>query len=279
MIEAERDDYKGFCSVSLDDNSLAEFYQYPERNIFGVLRNQYIVVNDGLDVRRWDGEEFVALKDKISKTNQFGLVKAKDVYQRMAIDSINHNQVTMIKGSAGTGKTYLALAALFAMLEHHDIEKIIVFCNPVATAYSGKLGFYPGSRTEKIMDSTVGNILSSKIGDSQWVYRLIEDGKLELIPLADLRGFDTSGMKAGILIEEAENLDISLMKLALQRIGSDSRCIIDGDYNAQVDMEQYAGDNNGMRRASKIFRGYSCYGEVELQKIYRSEIAEIANLM
>ena len=129
------------------------------------------------------------------------------------------------------------------------------------------------------MDSTTGNILSSKLGDSVEVERLIQDGKLQLIPLADLRGFDTTGMKAGILIEEAENLDISLMKLALQRISVDSRCIIDGDYNAQVDMSQYAGLNNGMRRCSQIFRGQHCYGEVELQKIYRSEIAEIAEKM
>ena len=279
MLETECDDYTGFIELALGDNDLAEFYQHPEINICGALKNQYVVINNGVDVRRWDGEEFIALKDKMPKTNQFGVVKAKDVYQRMAIDSMNQNQITMVKGAAGTGKTYLALSALFAMLEKHDIDKIIVFCNPVATAYSARLGFYPGSKDEKLMDSTIGNILISKIGDINGVEYLISTNKLELLALADLRGFDTSGMKAGILIEEAENLDISLMKLALQRIGADSRCIIDGDYNAQVDMEQYAGDNNGMRRASKVFRGYSCYGEVELQKIYRSEIAEIANQM
>lgn len=100
-----------------------------------------------------------------------------------------------------------------------------------------------------------------------------------MLPFSDIRGFDASGMRAGVLIEEAENLDISLMKLALQRLGSDSRCIIDGDYKAQVDSEQYAGANNGMRRASKIFRGKQCYGEVELQNIYRSDIAKIAEEM
>jgi phosphate starvation-inducible protein PhoH len=50
-----------------------------------------------------------------------------------------------------------------------------------------------------------------------------------LLPMADIRGFDTTGMSAGIYITEAQNLDISLMKLALQRIGEDSICIIDGD--------------------------------------------------
>lgn len=165
------------------------------------------------------------------------------------------------------------------MLEKHEIDKIIVFCNPVATAYSAKLGYYPGSKDDKLLDSTIGNILSSKLGDQQGVIRYIEDGKLQLLPFSDIRGFDTTGMKAGVLIEEAENLDLSLMKLALQRIGADSKCVIDGDYEAQVDSEQYAGDNNGMRRMSTVFRGHSCYGEIELQNIYRSEIAKIAELM
>ena len=69
------------------------------------------------------------------------------------------------------------------------------------------------------------------------------------------------------------------MKLALQRIGEDSICIIDGDEKTQVDSVEFAGNNNGMRRASKIFRGNDIYGEVTLKNIYRSRIAELAELM
>lgn len=83
-------------------------------------------------------------------------------------------------------------------------------------------------------------------------------------------------MHAGIYISEAQNLDTELMKLTLQRIGEDSVCIIDGDYNAQVDMVEYAGANNGMKRVSKLFKGQDFYGEVALQNIYRSKIALIA---
>jgi predicted ribonuclease YlaK len=60
------------------------------------------------------------------------------------------------------------------------------------------------------------------------------------------------------------------MKLALQRIGEDSICIIDGDEKTQVDDNAFAGLNNGMKRVSKIFRNHSVYGEVELKKIHRS---------
>ena len=69
------------------------------------------------------------------------------------------------------------------------------------------------------------------------------------------------------------------MKLALQRIGKDSICIIDGDCNTQVDDIHFAGSSNGMRRASKVFRGKKPYGEVTLKKIHRSEIASIAEEM
>ena len=62
----------------------------------------------------------------------------------------------------------------------------------------------------------------------------------------------------------------------IQRIGEDCICIIDGDEKTQVDDVAFAGANNGMRRMSKVFRGHDVYGEIELKKIYRSKIAEIA---
>lgn len=97
--------------------------------------------------------------------------------------------------------------------------------------------------------------------------------------MSDVRGYDTSGMNAGIYITEAQNMDISLMKLALQRIGEDSIVIIDGDCEAQVDSQAFSGPNNGMKRMSEVFRGQDLYGEIELGQIHRSRIATIANNM
>ena len=134
---------------------------------------------------------------------------------------------------------------------------------------------YPGSRTEKLLDSQIGNLLDSKLGGRMFTEQLINDGTLVLLPMSDIRGYDTTGMNAAIYISEAQNLDIELMRLALQRIGDDSICILDGDSNTQVDLSMYAGDSNGMRRVSKIFWGADFYGEVTLQKIHRSKIAEL----
>jgi predicted ribonuclease YlaK len=119
-------------------------------------------------------------------------------------------------------------------------------------------------------------MLASKLGDKIMVEKMINDGQLILLPMSDVRGYDTSGMNAGVYISEAQNMDITLMKLALQRIGEDSVCIIDGDPMTQVDDVSFAGLNNGMRRVSKIFRGTEVYGEIELKNIHRSKIANIA---
>ena len=82
------------------------------------------------------------------------------------------------------------------------------------------------------------------------VERLISSEQLILLPMSDIRGYDTSGMNAGIYITEAQNLDVDLLKLALQRVGEDSIIILDGDTKSQVDLIDYEGNRNGMRRAS-----------------------------
>ena len=72
---------------------------------------------------------------------------------------------------------------------------------------------------------------------------------------------------------------MELLKLAIQRVGEDSFMILDGDIKSQVDLVEYEGSNNGMRRASQVFRGTDLYGEVTLKQIHRSRLAEIAEQM
>lgn len=280
-----KDIYKGYKEVQLDESLMAKFYEHLTENTFELLTNEYLLIKDSngnlVDKLKWDGEMYQNLKFPTIKSNYFSTVKPYngDPYQQMVLNSLSTNQVTMIKGAAGTGKSYLAIGYLMYLLEKRKIEKIVIFCNTVATANSAKLGYYPGTKDEKLLDSSIGNMLSAKLGDAFGLEQMIAQGKIQLLPMSDVRGYDTNGMAAGVYITEAQNMDISLMKLALQRIGEDSICIIDGDYNAQVDLSQYAGSNNGMRRMSEVFRGQDFYGEVELRNIYRSKIAMIAERM
>ncbi len=287
LIE-DKDDYTGYKEVYMNDNDLANFYEQiiiHKENIYGLKINEYLLITDStnkvVDEYKWTKDGYVKIPFCKAESKMFGKVTPfnNDVYQKIALDSLSKNQITMLRGPAGSGKSFLAFSHMFNMLEKGEVDKIIIFCNTVCTKGSAKLGFYPGSRTEKLLDSQIGNLLESKLGDRMIVEELVNKGKLILLPMSDIRGYDTSGMNAVIYISEAQNLDIELMRLALQRIGEDSKCIIDGDFSHQVDMSMYAGVHNGMRRVSQVFRGESFYGEVELKTIHRSRIAQIAEKM
>ena len=283
--EKELDEYKGFVEKSLSEDEMAYFYEHLQENIYGLLENEYLILKDSnnhvVDTLVWREGMYQNIKFPNIKSDYFGAVKPLngDIYQQMALNSFSNNQITMIKGSAGTGKSYLAVGYMMWLLEKHKIDKIVIFANPTPTMNSAKIGFLPGTQLDKLVDSSIGNMLAGKLGDKFMIEQLVSRNKLSILPMCDIRGFDTSGLNCAVYITEAQNLDISLMKLALQRIGEDSICIVDGDYNAQVDLNQYAGNNNGMRRMSEVFRGHDFYGEIELQNIYRSKIAAIAELM
>lgn len=275
------DDYTGYVELEPTEAQWSSLYQDTTLNIFSALPNQYLILKQEgsiKDIMCWTGKEYRALKyGKDFSSKWLGDLKPKDVYQKCAMDAVCHNKLTLLRGPGGSGKSMIALHHLMSAFEKGKIDRIILFCNPVATKDAARLGFYTGSRLEKLMDAQVGNFLTSKFGDKEVLEGLISTNKIMLLPMSDVRGFDTSGMNAGVYITEAQNLSVDLIKLAIQRIGEDSFLILDGDDKTQVDLPEFEGDNNGIRRVSEVFRGEDCYGEVILKQIYRSKIAEIAD--
>jgi len=154
------------------DEELADFYNnylYTDKIKDYVINNQYILIynqdNKIIDKYKYLNNQIIKVPFITVKSKMFGNIKPIDPYQELVIDSFKNNKITLVKGPAGTGKSLLSLGFLFKELEEGNIDKIIIFCNTVATAGSAKLGFYPGSRTEKLLDSQIGNFLISKIGD------------------------------------------------------------------------------------------------------------------
>ena len=278
------DTYTGYIEFTCTDTEkMNELYEQLAENKFDLLDNQYIVLKNELgavvDCLKWKNNEAKSIIFPVLESERLGKIKPKDPYQTFAIDSLKTNKLTVLRGAAGTGKSLLSMGYLLQQLEDHKIDKIIIFCNTVATKGSAKLGYYPGSKNEKLLDSQIGHFLAGKLGGLIEVERLIKEEKLLLIPMSDCRGYDTTGTNAGIYVTEAQNMSVEMMKLLLQRIGDDCICILDGDDKAQVDMEDYAGHNNGLARVSKVFRGQPYYGEVTLKNCYRSEIAKRAEMM
>lgn len=282
--EEQLDNYSGYKEVTLLDSAMSHFYSYPNINHFDLLTNEYLLIKnadgDIVDLRCWDGVTHRPIQTKPFNSKQFGQIKAMkgDYYQSFAMDSLSQHDVTMLCGKPGSGKTYLAFGYLFSQLEKNKIDRIVVFCNPVVAKNAAKLGYYPGTPFEKLMGSQVGAVLSSKLGDQIEVEKLVNEGKLVLIPAGDARGYEVP-QASGVYIMESQNLTCDLLRMLLQRVSDGCKVIVDGDYNEQVDVDIYSGGNNGMRKMSKVFRGSEMFGQVELKNIHRSKIAALADKM
>ena len=282
-------EYKGFIEKSLDEEMIQLVYANHEMNMFSLLTNQYLIVKDDsngevVDIMIWTGEWLESIykpyrsNRTIPQTSSFQRVESKDHYQAMVIDSLYRNQVTMVRGRAGSGKTLLALSYAWNLIEKKD-GRLVIFFNPAPSRDSITMGFNKGSKIEKAMQSSLGSMLKSKFGDEYEVERLIEEGAIEIMPFTDLRGWDSkSDRETVVLISESQNLTSELLKMGLQRIDETAKVIIDGDYNQQIDRDTYL-YSNGMKRAAEVLRGSHLYGEIELQKTYRSELADIADGM
>ena len=224
--------YQGYKNIIMNEQKMSEFYANQFNNQYNLLTNEYIIINneknEQVDVRRWDGEQFQPLKYGSCHSQWFGKIKPYkgDIYQAMVLDSFYNNDITMVCGKPGSGKSLLALSYLFSLLDKGEIDRIIIFCNPVVAKNAAKLGFYPGSVEEKLLSSQVGGILSSKLGSRIEVERLLNEEKLIFVPAGDARGYETPA-NSGIYIMESQNLTKDLMRLFLQRVGEGNKVIID----------------------------------------------------
>lgn len=281
-------EYKGFVERVVSDEERKDIYTNLDKNTYGLFVNQYLILKDEedeiFDVLVWDGNCLMSIYGRSGKdlslpeTYQFGKLTARDAYQSIAIDSFNRNQVTMIRGKAGSGKTLLSLNYAWSRVEKNN-ARLVIFFNPAPSKDSIEMGFFKGDMVSKALQSSLGAMLKSKFGGEGQLLTYIEDGTIEIYPFTDLRGWDsTSERETIVLISESQNLTSSLLKMGLQRIDDNTQVIIDGDYNQQVDRDVYL-HSNGMKRASEVLRGTHLYGEVELQNVYRSVLASVVEEM
>lgn len=116
-------EYTGYIEKQLSDNELSYFYSNQGINMFHLNIGQYLIIydkeNKPIDTVIWTGETHRHLKYGTFSSRLFGDIKAMrgDIYQACAVDSLLQNQVTMLKGAPGSGKTTLALGYLFSKLE------------------------------------------------------------------------------------------------------------------------------------------------------------------
>ena len=278
-LKLKNDDvYKGFRVVQPTDEELSQVYSKDNcENIFGCLVNEYVIINDSdgnfCDVVKWTGEKYATLNTKPFKSRAFSNVKPLDEIQRCAFDSIVTNDITVLYGRSGSGKTTIPLSYIMSNVESQKYKKCVIIYDFETLKGAKTLGFTPGTLNEKIItQGAIGNILSSKFGDMSEVERLMASGMIEIIPTANIRGYEISSDEI-CFVTEGQNLDTYTLKTIIQRCKAGAKIIIEGDI-----IEQH--DNNrevGLLKMIEVFKGYKSFGCVKLKNNYRSEIGELAD--
>lgn len=273
------EEYTGYREVTMSDEEMSTFYTNLNSNHYNLLVNQYLVVknskNEIVDTRRWNGETHAIVCNKTIKSKMFGdKIRPKDVYQACAIDSIFSHTLTVLSGKAGSGKSLISLITMMSLIENGEYDRIVIMFNPTKTRGASDMGFYSGNAVEKAMQNSIGSILTSKFGDRFAVELLLQQDKIRLVSMADVRGMEVRDNEI-LYITEAQNTSVDLMKLCLSRASSGCKIVIEGDYNSQVDSYLYDGYGNGMKRMIDSLKGEPELGYVQLPNVWRSKIAAL----
>ncbi len=198
--------------------------------------------------------------DKVYVTTRNRVVSPKTGNQKIYIDSIRKNDIVFGIGPAGTGKTYLAVAMAVATLHSGKVRSIIL-TRPAVEA-GEKLGFLPGDLSQKVNPylRPLYDALNDLLG-SERTFDLIEQGIIEIAPLAFMRGRTLSN--AFVILDEAQNTTREQMKMFLTRIGFDSQAVITGDLT-QVDLPSR--NQSGLLQARKILSNVEGIGFANFSK-------------
>ena len=176
-------------------------------------------------------------------------IKPKTHGQKKYLDAINSNTITFGVGPAGTGKTYLAVAAAVTAFRNKSVSRIIL-TRPAVEA-GEKLGFLPGDLQQKIDPylRPLYDALFDMLGAETFL-KCQERGDIEVAPLAYMRGRTLDD--SFIILDEAQNTTCEQMKMFLTRLGNGSRIIVNGDVT-QIDLPD--GKKSGLREAISILKG------------------------
>ena len=181
-------------------------------------------------------------------------IKPKTIGQKDYIKTIQQKPVTIGVGPAGTGKTYLAVAAAVAAFREKEVSRIIL-TRPAVEA-GERLGFLPGDLQSKVDPylRPLYDALFDMLG-AETYQKYLEKGNIEVAPLAYMRGRTLDD--SFIILDEAQNTSREQMKMFLTRMGFGSKVVITGDVT-QIDLPE--GKPSGLKEAMKVLDGVEGVG-------------------
>jgi phosphate starvation-inducible PhoH-like protein len=205
-------------------------------------------VHYAIDARDHSEPASALTQDPVLVSSRRQPVVPKTFGQRDYLRAIAGHDVVFAIGPAGTGKTYLAIAAAVAALRRREVDRIILARPAVEAGES--LGFLPGDYQEKVDPylRPLYDALHDLMGEDA-LRRALENGVVQVAPLAYMRG--RTLRHAFAILDEAQNATLAQVKMFLTRLGPDSKAVVTGDIT-QIDLPQP--ENSGLVLVQEILR-------------------------
>jgi PhoH-like ATPase len=278
--------YSGVAEIDVDASVIDQLYAEGKASLptSELFVNQYVILKAmgsqsavGRVIDTLGGTTIV----RVSGSRQAFGIESKNVRQAFALDLLMDPDVTAVSmmGVAGTGKTFLALAAaLEQTIEAGRYRRISVY-RPLVAVGRQEVGFLPGDLDEKLapwMAAVHDNLYALFSGDPQSakgaIDELMERNVIEMAAVTYLRGRSITDEL--VIIDEAQNLEYPTLKVILTRIASGSKVVFCGDLS-QVD-NPYISPFGGLAALIEKLKGESLFGHITLEKSVRSPLAELA---
>ncbi|MFN6991672.1 MAG: PhoH family protein, partial [Fervidobacterium sp.] len=237
-----------------------------------LVPNEYIKCQEGHF--RFDGSDFVEIDSKIKVFN----VSPKNIEQLYALDALLNDDIKLVSliGTAGTGKTFLAIAtALQKTLLEGKYDNIIV-TRPLVPMGGKDIGYLPGALEEKIspwMSGVMDNLEYLCRLNNLSFKELMKKDIIELEALTYIRG--RSIPRQFIIVDEAQNLTPLEVKTIITRAGEGTKIVLTGD-PYQIDTPYLDESSNGLVHVASRFRGHKIASHIVLTKGERSDLASLA---
>jgi PhoH-like ATPase len=278
--------YSGVAEVEVDADVIDEIYDSGKAEIpllNGVV-NQYLILKgpgsaSALARVAEDGLDPVAVRVPGSR-HMFG-IETKNVRQAFATDLLMDPDISAVSlmGMAGTGKTFLALAAgLEQVIELGRYRRVSVY-RPLIAVGRQEIGYLPGDLNEKlepwmaaVHDNLYAIFGAGGANPRDMVDELFERDILEMAAVTFLRGRSITDEL--VIVDEAQNLELPTLKVILTRMAANSKVVFCGDLT-QVD-NPYISPFGGLSALIEKFKGNPMFGHITMERTVRSPLAELA---